>query len=239
MRLRSFDSMVKCTRAAAPVAFAVVVFSISQAAFGQQVGPTRQSRRYNANRAARIERTIADTYGHRWEVGGGGGLLRFRTGPYLRQTTELAFWASGTYNLNPKLGVLAEVRGGFGSAKVGNVLPSGASLNYNPNVSNYSFLAGPSYRVVAKEKYSLAGFVEGGVGLGKFAGDSKGLSAADIGVWTGDYAAAFSAGVNFDYNFYQNLALRITPNYLGTTFGGTLQNSKGINAGFVYRFGKQ
>jgi len=231
--------MAKCTRAAALMAFAVVLFSISRPASGQQVGPTRQSRRYNANREARIKRTIAQTYGHRWELGGGGGGLRFRTGPYLRQTTEITFWGSATYNLSPRLGVLAEVRGGYGSAKIGNVLPSGNSLAYNPNVSNYNFLIGPSYRFVSKEKFSVAGFLEGGAGLGKFAGDSKGLTAADLGVWTGDYAAAFSAGVNLDYNLYQNLAVRITPNYLGTIYGGTLQNSKGINAGFVYRFGQQ
>ena len=239
MRPSSSSSMVECTRAAALVAFAVVLFVSSLPAWGQQVGPTRQSRRYNANREARIQRTIAQTYGHRWEVGGGGGGLRFRTGPYLRQTTEITFWGSATYNLSPRLGVLAEVRGGYGSAKIGNVLPSGNSLAYNPKVSNYNFLIGPSYRFVSKEKFSVAGFVGGGTGLGKFAGDSKGLSAADLGVWTGDYAAAFSAGVNLDYNLYQNLAVRITPNYLGTTYGGTLQNSKGINAGLVYRFGHQ
>lgn len=231
--------MVKCTRAAALMAFAVVLLSFPRHASGQQVGPTRQSRRYNANREARIQRTIAETYGHRWEVGGGGGGLRFRTGPYLRQSTEITFWGSATYDLNPRLGVLAEVRGAYGSAKIGNVLPSGNSLAFNPKISNYSFLIGPSYRFVSREKFSVAGFVEGGAGLGKFAGDAKGLTAADIGVWTGDYAAAFSAGLNLDYNLYQNLALRLTPNYLGTTYGGTLQNSKGINAGIIYRFGHQ
>ena len=237
MSSRSFVSLVQCTRAAALIVCAVLIFSFSLPAQAQRVGPTRQSRRYNANREARIKRTIAQTYGYRWEVGGGGGFLRFRTGQYLRQTTEIAFWASTRYALNPKLGVLAEVRGGYGSAKVGNILPGGNSLPYNPNVSNYNFLAGPSYRFVAMQKFSALGFAEGGVGLGKFAGDSKGLTAADIGVWTGDYAAAFSAGVNLDYNVYPNLAVRVTPNYLGTTYGGTLQNSKGINFGVVYRFG--
>lgn len=238
MSLRSFVSQLKCTRAAALMACAVLIVSFPVSALAQKVGPTRESRRYNANREARIARTVAQTYGQRWEVAGGGGFLRFRTGQYLRQTTEITFWASARYTLNPKLGVLAEVRGGYGSAKVGNLLPSRNSLAYNPNVSNYSFMAGPSYRFLAREKFTAAGFVEGGVGLGKFAGDSKGLSAAQIGVWTGDYAASFSAGVNLDYNFYPNLAVRVTPNYLGTTFGGTLQNSKGINMGVVYRFGK-
>lgn len=237
--MSSRQLLVKCNRIVGLSAGAVLIFSCASSAVAQRVGPTRDSRRYNANHEARVRRTIAETYGHRWEVGGGGGLLRFRTGQYLRQTTEITFWASSLYSLNPKLGVLAEVRGGYGTAKIGNVLPSGVSLSYNPNVSNYNFLAGPSYRFVAREKFSVSGFLEGGLGLGKFAGDSKGLSAAEIGVWTGDYAAAFSAGVNLDYNLYQNLAVRLTPNYLGTTYGGTLQNSKGLNAGLVYRFGQR
>ena len=231
--------MVKCTRAAVLMTSAVLIFSSLPSAVAQKPAPTRTSRRYNANREARIARTIAQTYGHRWEVGGGGGYLRFRTGPYLQQSNEVTFWGSALYALNPKLGIESEVRGAYGTAKVGNILPGGNSLSYNPKVSEYNFLIGPSYRFIAKEKYSVSGFVEGGVGLGKFAGDSKGLSAADIGVWTGDYAAAFSAGVNVDYNLYHNLAFRLTPNYLGTTYGGTLQNSKGINVGLIYRFGQQ
>ena len=205
-------------------------------AHAQSVHRTR--RESSANRKARVERTIAQTYGHRWETAGGGGFLRFRPGPYLQQNNEITFWASTMYSLNPKLGVVGEVRGAYGNAKIGNILPSGNTLPYNPKISQYSFMAGPSYRFRMKEKYSVSGFAEGGVGLGKFAGDSKGLTAADIGVWTGDYAAAFTVGANLDYNLDPNLSLRLSPSYLGTTYGGTFEHSKGFNAGIVYRFGK-
>lgn len=218
-----------------PVVLAVVV---SLAASAQAQSVHRSRRESNASRQARIQRTIAETYGHRWEVAGGGGYQRFRSGQYQQQDNQLTFWASTMYSLNPKLGIQGEVRGAYGHAKVGNILPSGNSLSFNPKISEYNFMAGPSYRLRTREKYAVSVFGEGGLGLGKFAGDSKGLSAADIGVWTGDYAASFAAGVNLDYNFYPNLAVRITPTYLGTTFGSTLQNSKGINAGVVYRFGK-
>lgn len=194
----------------------------------------RTRRESNANRKARIARTIAQTYGHKYEVGGGGGYLRFRSGENLQQNNEVTFWASTMYALNPKVGVIGEVRGAYGNAKIGNTIYNIA----NPQISQYHFMAGPSYRFVKREKYGVTGFAEGGVGLGKFAGGSKGLTAADIGVWTGDYAAAFSIGANIDYNVFPNLALRVTPNYLGTTFGGTLQNSKGVNVGVVYRFGQ-
>jgi hypothetical protein len=59
--------------------------------------------------------------------------------------------------------------------------------------------------------------------------------------------------VNLDYNFYPNLAFRLTPTFVGTTFVGTtatgplatggtstggFQPNVGFNAGFVYRFGR-
>jgi len=204
----------------------------------------RHSRRESsANRKARIARTIEETYGHRWETGGGGGFLRFRSGPDQQRDNQVGFWASTMYAVNPKLGVIGEVRGTYGHAKLANPLPCGGFpgtcvLGFNPQISQYNFMAGPNYRFVRKEKFSASVFAEGGMGLGKFDGDSKGLNASDIGVWTGTTAAAFTAGVNLDYNLYPNLALRITPTYLGTTYGGTLQNNKGVNVGLVYRFGK-
>ena len=169
-------------------------------------------------------------------MAGGGGYQRFRSGQYQQQDNQVSFWASTMYALNPKLGVVGEVRGHYGSAKIGN-LPQGQFLNFNPKISEYTFMAGPSYRLVKREKYAVSGFAEGGVGLGKFDGDSKGLSAAEIGVWTGTYAGAATLGFNVDYNIYPNIAVRLTPEYEFTTYGGTFEHSKGVNAGVVYRFG--
>jgi hypothetical protein len=203
-------------RSFSPIAFLLALSLAAIPASAQSAHRTR--RESNANRKARIARTIAETYSHRWEAAGGGGYERFRSGTFQQRDNQVTFWASTTYSLNPKLGVIGEVRGGYGNAKIGNILPSGNVLTYNPKISEYSFMAGPSYRVVRKEKFSVSVFAEGGLGLGKFAGDSKGL--------------------NLDYNLYPNLAFRITPNYLGSTYGGTLQNNKSLNLGLVYRFGK-
>ena len=71
----------------------------------------RQRRESNANRKARIARTIEETYTHRWEVGGGGGYLRFRSGENLQKNNQVSFWTTGTYYLNPKLGIVGDVRG--------------------------------------------------------------------------------------------------------------------------------
>jgi hypothetical protein len=197
---------------------------------------TRRSRREsNANRKARIERTVQETYSHRYEVAGGGGFMRFRSGEFQQKNSQVTFWMNGTYFLNPRLGIIGEIRGAYGNAKIGNLTEN--SLPFKPQISEYPFMGGATYRVYAKEKMAVSVFAEGGAALGKFAGDSKGLTEAQIGVWNSGTRPAFSVGASFDYNFYPDLAVRITPTYLGTNFGGTLQNSLGVNAGIVYRFG--
>lgn len=230
----------KISRTAAVISgLLLVALTATLPAAAQTTRPRR--RESNANRKARIARTIAQTYGHRWEAGGGGGFMRFRSGLYQQQANQVTFWASTMYALNPKLGVAAEIRGEYGKAKLGNNQFGLGSPGFGlpaPQISEYQFMAGPSYRFLRREKLSVSGFAEAGLGLGKFAGGAKGLTAADIGVWTGDYAAAFTVGAHIDYNLYPNLAVRLTPNYLGTTYGGTLQNSKGVNVGVVYRFGQ-
>jgi hypothetical protein len=217
-------------------AIAAALLLLALMATAPSMAQTRVRRESTANRKARIARTIAETYGHRWEAAGGGGYMRYRSGPFLRQNNEVSFWATTLYSLNQRLGILGVVQGSYGKAKIGNIFDVTIQ---NPQISEYAFMAGPSYRFLAREKYSVSGFVQGGTDLGKFAGASKGYTAAEIGVWQGDFAPAFSAGASVEYNFDTSLALRVTPTYIGTTFGGTIQNSKALNLGFVYRFGKR
>ena len=198
---------------------------------------TRRSRREsNANRQARITRNIQETYTHRYELFGGGGFLRFRAGENLQRNAEVTWATSATYYLNPKLGIVADIRGAYGNAKVGNTIYNIP----NPQISEYPFMAGPTYRVRMKQKYDVSVFALGGTAIGKFDGGSKGISAANLGIWPSTNARpAFSVGANLDYNVYPNLAFRIAPSYLGTTFGGGLQNNMGFEMGIVYRFGRQ
>jgi hypothetical protein len=220
-------------RAAALVVAAVSVASILVATPAQ--AQVRRSRREsNANRKARIARTIEETYSHRYEVFGGGGYLRFRSGPNTQNNNEITWATSGTYYLNPKVGIVADVRGSYGNAKVGNTIFNIA----NPLITEYTFMGGPSYRFYAKQKMAASVHVLGGYTLGNFDGGTKAVPATAVGLWPTSNRAAFSAGVNLDYNLYPNLAFRLTPTYVGTTFGGTIQNNLGVNAGIVYRFGK-
>lgn len=219
-------------RSAAILLTAAVVLSAATSLQAQSERRTR--RETNANRKARIARITQDTYSHRWEAAGGGGYLRFRSGEFLQKNNEVTFFLSGTYFLNPKFGILGQVGGAFGNAKVGNTI---YNIN-NPQISQYTFMAGPAYRVYAKEKYAATVFGTVGAGIGKFDSGTKGIPAVNLGLWPSETRTVFSAGVNLDYNFYPNLAFRITPTYLGSTWGGEIQNNVGVNVGIVYRFGR-
>ncbi|QNI36548.1 porin family protein [Edaphobacter albus] len=224
-----FRFRVKYAAAALAAVFVASGASSLQAQFFPH--PRRET---NANRRARIERTIQDTYSHKWEVGGGGGYLRFRSGELLQKNNEVTFFLSGTRFFDPKFGIVGDVRGAYGHAKVGNTI---YNIN-NPQISQYTFMGGPLYRFYRGEKFGVSVFGTAGAGIGKFDSGSKGIPAQNLGLWPSETRAVFSAGANLDYNFYPNLAFRITPTYLGSTWGGTVQNNLGVNLGVVYRFGR-
>jgi hypothetical protein len=237
-----FRLNVKCVSG---VLLAILVASGASAVEAQTTRRTR--RESNANRKARIARTIEATYSHRYEVAGGGGYLRFRSGEYLQKNNEVTFFMTGTYFLNPKLGIIGDVRGMYGSAKIGNSSPN--FLPFRPQISEYPFLGGVAYRVYAKEKVALMVTGEAGAALGKFDGDTKGLPSSALGLWQSATRPAISLGANFDYNFYPNIAMRISPTWVGTFYQlspqdpapqphGSFQSNLGFNIGVVYRFGK-
>jgi hypothetical protein len=243
-----FRVSVKC------VAGVLLAGFLASGTVAVQAQTTRRTRRESsANRKARIARTVADTYSHRYEVAGGGGYLRFQSGAPQRNS-EVTFFMTGTYFLNPKLGIIGDIRGLYGNAKVQNTACTinGCQpifLGFNPQISEYPFLGGVAYRLYAKEKIAVTATGEGGVALGKFDGAAKGLTSAELGVWESNTKPAFSLGANIDYNFFPNLAFRISPTYVGTFFRrdpadvnhgpqGTVQNNWGVNMGIVYRFGK-
>ena len=199
----------------------------------------RPRRETNASRQARIQRTIEDTYSHQWEAFGGGGYLRWRSGPYTQKNNEIS-WAAGTsYFLNPKLSIVGEAQGSFGHAKPLRFNPNVAPIP-NPQINEYFFTGGANYRFYAKEKVAVSVQGTGGIAWGIFSsGSPQSYYGPDIGLWQDGIRPAFTFSVNADYNVYPNLAVRIAPTYVGSTFGGQVQNNLGLNMGVVYRFGKR
>lgn len=218
------------------LAVVLVIAAIAGVASTSEAQVSRRTRREsNANRKARIAKAVEDTYSHRFEVSGGGGFLRFRSGQYTQKNDEISWATSTTYYLKPKLGIVGDIRGSYGDAKVSN----GYSNNgvFRPLITEYTLMAGPQYRFYSKQHLAVTGNVLAGVTLGNFDGGSKGVPATVLGLWPTSNRAAFSANVNLDYNLYPNLAFRVTPTYVGTDFGGTIENNLGFNVGIVYRFG--
>jgi len=222
------------------VSLAVVVTALvlvsGASAQKNQKGPKRARRETNAARQARIARTIQDTYSHRYEVFGGGGAMRFRSGEFTKKHNEVTWAANTSYFLTPKVAIVADARGMFGNA---NAIINNIYGVYHPQINEYTFMGGGSYRFYAHEKTAVSVQALGGVGWGIFSGGSKGIPATLLGLWPDGFKPAFSIGVSGDYNFYPNLAFRVTPTYVDTTFGNGIQNNLGINMGIVYRFGKQ
>jgi hypothetical protein len=224
-------------------------------------------RETNATRLARIRRSTEETYSHRYEVIGGGGYLRFKSGVYTQKNNEVSWATALNYYLSSKLAVVGDVRGSFGDARQ-QQSPVGNGLAFpqipRPQINEYTFMGGASYRFYAKEKYAVSVQGLGGVADGIFSSGGKGLTGPQLGIWQDGFRPAFSVGVSLDYNLTPNLALRFTPTYVGTAFKGVktlvsttvdsqgntfetyngadgtkIQNNLGFNIGVVYRFGKR
>lgn len=197
----------------------------------------RPHRETNASRQARIQRTIEDTYSHTWEIVGGGGFLRWTSGQYTQKNNEISWLAGANYYLTPKLAVVGNAQGSFGHAHPIRFNPSNVVIP-DPQINEYFFTGGVNYRFYAKERVALSAQGTGGIAWGVFSSGSPfSYSSEQIGLWQDGSRPAFTFAVNADYNIYPNLGFRISPTYVGTTFGGQVQNNVGFNAGVVYRFG--
>jgi hypothetical protein len=198
----------------------------------------RSRRETNASRQARIQRTIEDTYSHQWEAFGGGGYLRWKSGEATKKNNEISWVAGANYYITPKFGIVGEAQGSFGRGKPipfnENQAPFG-----NPQINEYFFTGGVNYRFYEKEKLALGVQGTGGIAWGIFSsGSPTSYYGPNVGFWQDGIRPAFQISVNADYNFYPNLAFRFSPTYIGSTFGSSVQNNLGFNAGVVYRFGR-
>jgi len=202
----------------------------------------RARRETNASRQARIQRTIDYTYSAKYEVFGGGGFLRFRSGEFTQKNNEVSWAAQANYFLNPKFSVVGDARGSFGNAKP--IRDNNFNIQApHPQINEYNFMGGVGYRFYAKEKVAVSVQGVGGVGWGIFSGGAKGLTGTQLGLWSDGYRPMFAGNLVVDYNAYPNIAIRLMPTYVATLFtspsGGNIQNNIGFNAGIVYRFGHQ
>lgn len=192
-------------------------------------------RRVQARRKLRVRQIIQDTYSHQYETYFGGGYLRFRPGSSLQKNSE-ADWNVGiTDYMAGKLGVTADFRGYYGTTYT--------YVNqfqiFSPSISQYTFMAGPQWRFFEGQHWAWSAFALAGGGHGNFGTGTGGLPPTFIGLYPDGTSLNVTAGASVDYNLGPALALRLTPNYLMSRYGGDTQNNVGFNAGIVYRFGRQ
>ncbi len=191
--------------------------------------------RIRARREQRRAQAIRDTYSHLYEAFVGGDYLRFTPGPNLQRVTLYSWDTAITRYYSEKLGVTLDGRGYYGTPFVG-VNPTSIT---RPAISQYGVLAGPTYRFYLRPRYSLAGRVMGGVAFGNFSGDTSGFGTAILGLYPDSKTYAISASMLGEMNVSPGFSLRLGPEYYGTGFGSTMENSLGFTYGFVFRFGKQ
>lgn len=195
----------------------------------------RAQQRVRARRRLRVQQIIQDTYSHKYEFYFGGGYLRFRPGSTLQKNTEADWNAGITDYLAGKLGVTADFRGYYGTTYT-NVNPYQV---FSPSISQYTFMAGPQYRFFDGQHWAWSGEALAGVGHGNFGTGTGGLPPTLIGLYPDGNALNLTVGASVDYNLGPGLAIRLTPNYLMSRYGGEAQNNLGFNIGVVYRFGRQ
>jgi hypothetical protein len=204
----------------------------------QTPGQISVQARIKARRAQRRASAIHDAYSQRYEAFVGGGFLRFTPGATL-QRVNLYSWDTGvTRYRDERFGITVEGRGSYGSPFIGPNDYTKSAIT-KPAISTYSAVAGPTYRFYLQPKYSLAVRAMGGFAYGNFSGDLGTYKPTGLGLYPDGYTFAVNGSLVGEYNVTPNMGIRVAPEYFGTGFNSTMQNSLGFTAGIVYRFGKQ
>ena len=195
----------------------------------------KAQQRVRARREARIHQIIQDTYSHKYEAYFGGGYLRFRPGHSLQKTTEGGWNVGLTDYFHGKLGATADFRGYYGTT----FTYVNQYQVFAPSISQYTFMAGPTYRFFEGQHWGWNAYVLAGMGHGNFGTGTGGLPPELIGLYKDQNALNITPGASVDYNLGPGLAIRLSSSYLMSRYGGDTQNNLGFNAGVVYRFGRQ
>ncbi len=190
-------------------------------------------RRLEARREQRTLQIISQTYNYKYEIFAGGGYLRFRPGPVLQHNQE-AEWNLGLtdYLGSSSWGITGEIRGYYGNAFTNTHQINQA---YEPTIAQYVYLGGPTYRFFRGQHWGWTAQVLGGMGQGKFSPNLNGLPPQLVGLYKDETVPYVDIGASVDYNLSTGLAIRLTPEYLLSTYGGQLQGNKGWQIDIVYR----
>jgi hypothetical protein len=175
-------------------------------------------------------------YDNSWEISGGMSYFNTVNGPHIAERSNLAGAnVSATQWLYPRLGATGDIRGYLGT---GNALPNPYGVS-SPLVQETLFSFGPEYRLVRRPSFGVSGHVLIGGGYGIFDLHVPSyVPQTNIGLYPNGGTFDVIAGGNIDLNRTPQVAIRLTPEYVATHFGGQIQNSFSLTLGAVWRFGK-
>ncbi|MGA3211198.1 MAG: hypothetical protein ABSD20_07800 [Terriglobales bacterium] len=163
------------------------------------------------------------------EVFGGFSLLHAKPASGFSYYNLYGWNVSATEWANSWFGIMLDASAGY--HKVSLPGPDGKTVT---NVDQYSFLAGPRFRLVPnKSRFdgTLQPMVGSGLGHAPLS-TPGGLENAYEARW------AYQLGFAGDYNFTPRLAVTLRPGVYWTRFGSSTQTDWKLATGVVYRFGK-
>lgn len=149
------------------------------------------------------------------EVFGGYTVNRMKLQKELDATTMSGWNTSVTAYPTSRFGITADVAGSYAASHA----------DPDTNVSQYSFMAGPQFRLFRKERLETSIRALFGAARGRI---------PEAGSQT-TFAALF--GSNFDINLNRKIALRFSPGIYLTQYAGLTQNNFRFSVGPVFRFG--
>ena len=172
-------------------------------------------------------------YRDKYDIYLGLASSHFNAGPALIPGANLGgFDVQGTRWLTMRLGVTANVRGYYGTT---GVVPNPYGI-HGPFVYEHLFMGGASIRGPRNEHAALTFHALAGGSYGVFnSAIDQGLTGPNLGVFNNGITLATALGGSLDLNRSPKFALRISPDYLLTRFGGVSQNEFAISVGVLYR----
>ena len=175
-------------------------------------------------------------YNNKYEIYGGPAYSHFNGGPSLINGTNLGgFDVQGTRWFTSRLGATVNLRGYYGTQ---SVVPNDLRIN-GPFIYEHQALGGVSIRG-PKNQHAALNFhalVGGSYGVFNSALD-HGQTPQQFGMFANGFALATALGGSIDLNRSPKLALRLSPDYLLTNFGGGTQHEFAMSVGILYRFSK-
>jgi hypothetical protein len=187
----------------------------------------------------------AVSYDNKYEVYGGLSFMNFQAGQNLPKRMNLGGGEIlGTYWLNHKVGLGADVRTELGTTPVFSN-PYGIS---RPLVYLNALMGGAQYRGPKNQYAAINYHGYGGAAIGVFNGGTAGngaiassatTNAAVVGLYTNRTRPLFALGASVDFNRSKKVAIRLQPDLIVEHFGTETREFFSISGGIVYRIGKR